>query len=84
MCCPGTLWDSNVVQQQQQDRVEAFQLPPAQQAAADRQYQRDMAALHPSAAGPSMDEAYSQFMSELGGSRCSTVADLLLSQGHKL
>ncbi|CAD7701777.1 unnamed protein product [Ostreobium quekettii] len=44
-----------------------YQLPGAAKEAAERQYQRDMKALHPDAEVTGMEDEYKSFMKELGG-----------------
>ena len=73
-CRAGTVGASEPTrQQQQQDRAEAIKLPPTLRAG--QQYMQDTGAMEGGAALPSMDEAYTQFISELGSSRsaCSQV-----------
>ena len=45
---------------------DAFQLPPALQETANRQYDRDVAAVHPQAQHEPLDSAYHEFIQELG------------------
>ena len=63
----GTLRDSELQESQNQGRPpEAYQLPPVLQEAANRQYDRDIAAVHPQAQHQPMDHAYNEFIQELG------------------
>ena len=64
----GTLRDSELqeLRAHEQGQSAPFQLPPSLQEAANRQYDRDVAALHPDAQHEPMDSAYNDFIQELG------------------
>lgn len=63
----GTLRDSELQELRDAERDgAAFQLPPSVQEAAARQYDRDVAAVHPDAQHEPLDSAYNEFIQELG------------------
>lgn len=63
----GTLRESELQELRNGDTDGApFQLPRSLQEAADRQYDRDVAAVHPHAQHEPLDSAYNEFIQELG------------------
>ncbi|KAK9792258.1 hypothetical protein WJX73_010700 [Symbiochloris irregularis] len=65
----GTLRETELQELRSGDADGApFQLPPSIQEAAARQYDRDVAAVHPDAQHEPLDSAYNEFIQELGHS----------------